>query len=181
MVVILDKLYAAEMSVTCLVTPNKNATRQRAVPSPSLPPNRKGKKEDIREPLDGVPERLARVRDLLGAQPEVVAVLQEVLWIQIQIRGVDVQSVSSIANTHLIKCKRKRTSNIAIALLSIALSYPPARARASMHLSQGRSEMRTRLQRPKMFTYQRVHRQKVPSSPPTPSSVFDTSYRYTKP
>ena len=33
----------------------------------------------------------------------------------------------------------------------------------------------------RLFTYQRVHRQKVPSSPPTPSSVFDTSYRYTKP
>ena len=50
-----------------------------------------------------------------------------------------------------------RTSNIATARFESALSYSPARASASTHHS--------------------VQRQNVPSSPPTPSSVFETSYR----
>ena len=66
------------------------------------------------------------------------------------------------------------TSNMFTAFLNIALSYSPARASASTHLKEideAKSEHWI------WNTYQSVHRQKVPSSPPTPSSAFLTSYR----
>jgi len=109
---------------------------------------------------NGIDIRFTRFRNLLSAQSDMIRVLQKVL------QGI-------VESAWENKAKQVLTSNMVIARCNNGRSNSPARVSASMHLG-GNFGVRQQ-QSLNHETYHNVHKQNVPSSPPTPSSLLVTS------